>query len=187
VVIHPGAASGSRRWPPERWAWLAARLVAAGDRVVISGGESERELCQHVVRQLPADGAVDRSLIQVEAGTKDLPELAELIARATLLICGDTGIAHLATAFGTPSVLLFGPTAPSWWGPRIDQQRHTVLWSAAPGYRGDPHADAVDPALLALSPEEVLDAADSMLDSLRRGARRAERTTPPSGQARQAS
>ena len=44
------------------------------------------------------------------------------------MVSGDTGIAHLATAYRTPSVLLFGPTPPAWWGPLVDLDRHRVLW-----------------------------------------------------------
>ena len=47
---------------------------------------------------------------------------------AAVVVSGDTGIAHLATGYGTPSVLLFGPTPPAWWGPLVDLDRHRVLW-----------------------------------------------------------
>jgi ADP-heptose:LPS heptosyltransferase len=74
---------------------------------------------------------------------------------------GDTGIAHLATGYRTPSVLLFGPTPPAWWGPLLDRHLHRVLWheelfDTAPrrapraGWR-EPH-----PALAAITVEEVL-------------------------------
>ncbi|MGL5859288.1 MAG: glycosyltransferase family 9 protein, partial [Angustibacter sp.] len=45
VVLHPGAASGSRRWPPDRWTAVARALRAAGHRVLLTGGPDERELC----------------------------------------------------------------------------------------------------------------------------------------------
>src|SRR5207237_79615 len=48
------------------------------------------------------------------------------VRRWTRLVCGDTGVAHLATALGTPSVLLFGPVPPSRWGPLADPELHTV-------------------------------------------------------------
>ena len=55
------------------------------------------------------------------AGETDLLTLAATIAHARLLLCGDTGLAHLATAFGTPSVVLFGPTPPARWGPPVNR------------------------------------------------------------------
>jgi ADP-heptose:LPS heptosyltransferase len=66
--------------------------------------------------------------------------------------CGDTGVAHLATALGTPSVVLFGPTPPAEWGPPPDPG-HAVLWA---GRRGDPHAAAPDPGLLAITVLDVV-------------------------------
>lgn len=143
VVLHPGAASGSRRWPAERFAAVAAALLADGHRVVVTGGPSERDLAAAVA----AAGA--------EAVGTDLTELAALVADAALVVCGDTGVAHLATAYGTPSVLLFGPTPPAEWGPRSGP--HTVLWRGSG--RGDPHGADPDPALLALTVGEVLTAA----------------------------
>ena len=57
-------------------------------------------------------------------------------------------VAHLATAYGTPSVLLFGPTAPSRWGPPADGP-HEVLWCG--DGTGDPWGDEPDPALLRIT------------------------------------
>jgi ADP-heptose:LPS heptosyltransferase len=76
-----------------------------------------------------------------------------------LLICGDTGVAHVATATGTRSVLLFGPTPPDTWGPR-DGSRHVALWAGA---TGDPHGGDPHEGLLALTPSDVLRASRSML------------------------
>jgi len=70
------------------------------------------------------------------------------------VVCGDTGVAHLATAFATPSVVLFGPTPPDRWGPVTDGP-HRVLWA---GREGDPHAADADPGLVEIPVDAVLDA-----------------------------
>jgi ADP-heptose:LPS heptosyltransferase len=98
------------------------------------------------------------------SGVLDLDGLAATVAGARLVLCGDTGVAHLATAYGTPSVVLFGPTPPQCWGPAIDQELHTVLYKAKPGYRGDPHADEPDASLLAIQPADVIAAAQELLE-----------------------
>ncbi|MDT0165496.1 glycosyltransferase family 9 protein [Actinotalea sp. AC32] len=157
VVLHPGAASGSRRWPVDRWAALAAGLVADGRRVVVTGGPQEAAIAGAVVDGLAGDRATST------AGDLDLPGLARLVAGAALVVCGDTGVAHVATAVGTPSVLLFGPTPPRWWGPCIDEDTHVVLWHGDPERPGDPHGDETDPALLAVSTAEVRDAVEALL------------------------
>ncbi|WP_454049327.1 glycosyltransferase family 9 protein [Cellulomonas sp. Marseille-Q8402] len=156
VLLHPGAASGARRWPADRWGALGARLTTTGWAVAVTGGPDERDLAARVAN-LAGAGAHDLS------GVLDLDALAALVAGARLLVCGDTGVAHLATAVGTPSVLLFGPTPPAGWGPRIDPDRHRVLWRGEPGYAGDPHGAAVDPALDRITVDQAWDAVGQTL------------------------
>ena len=146
TVIHPGAASESRRWPVERWAVIAAREAERGRRVVVTGSAGERRIASEVAERA---GLEPGSML---AGRTDLGELAAVVAAAGRVICGDTGVGHLATAFGTPSVLLFGPTAPDLWGPPPGRVQHVVLWK---GRRGDPHARTPDPGLLAIGVEEA--------------------------------
>ncbi|CAN5362789.1 glycosyltransferase family 9 protein [soil metagenome] len=154
VVVHPGAAFGSRQWPAGRFATVARALAGQGQRVVLTGSTEERPL---------AAGVADRAGLDpshVLAGRTSILELAALVAQARLVISGDTGVAHVATAYRRPSVLLFGPTPPSLWGPPARPQ-HLVLWRGHG--RGDPFAATVDPALLAIGAEEVLAATDALL------------------------
>lgn len=158
VVVHPGAASPARRWPAKRFATVARALAVAGRPVVVTGNAQEAALARCVAG---AAGLPDEHVI---AGTTDLPTLAAVLAAADCLIAGDTGVGHLATAVGTPSVLLFGPTSPAHWGPLSERRpsapRHRVLWS---GGSGDPHADRPDPGLLRIDADEVLRAVDEVL------------------------
>ncbi|MFH5821529.1 glycosyltransferase family 9 protein [Georgenia sp. AZ-5] len=163
VVLHPGAASGARRWPAARWSSLARRLAGAGHRVVVTGSAGERDLCAAVVAGARDERAAGGAGVTCLAGALDLPALAEVVGRARLLVCGDTGVAHVATALGTPSVVLFGPTPPAWWGPAVDTDRHVVIWHGTGP--GDPHGAEVDPALAAITAEEVWDAARGLLSS----------------------
>lgn len=148
TLIHPGAASGARRWPPDRFAAVARAEREAGRRVVVTGGPGEEGLARRVA---VAAGLDDEAVL---AGRTDLLGLARAVAAAGRVVCGDTGVAHLATALAIPSVVLFGPTSPHEWGPPAGS-RHVALWA---GRRGDPHAAEPDPGLLAISVDEVLDA-----------------------------
>ena len=157
VVVHPGAAYASRRWPLERFAEVVRCLHKEGMPVVVTGTATEWPLAQALaaVSGLPASSVL--------AGRTGLLELAALIASARLVICGDTGVAHLATAYRRPSVLLFGPTPPSQWGPRV-RGPHTVLWRGEGREgQGDPFADEPDPALLEIEVDDVLTAARQRL------------------------
>jgi ADP-heptose:LPS heptosyltransferase len=153
TVVHPGAASGARRWPAERFAEVVRREREAGRRVLVTGGEAERDLGLRVAGMagLP-EGCVT-------AGETGLPQLIRIVGGAGRVVCGDTGPAHLATALGTPSVVLFGPTSPEHWGPPADDVRHIVLWH---GSTGDPHAARPDPGLLEIGVDEVLAALDRL-------------------------
>lgn len=153
VVIHPGASAAARRWPADRFAVVAQALHDDGHDVVVTGSAGEAELARRVAR---AAGLPDSAVL---AGALDLMALFALISDCRLLVCGDTGVGHIATATATPSILLFGPTPPHWWGPR-GCGRHVALWS---GDRGDPHADAPDRGLLLITVGQVLDASRAIL------------------------
>lgn len=147
TLIHPGAASRARRWPPERWAAVAGSERAAGRPVVLTGGSDEADLCARVAALA---GLVPEASL---AGRTDLLSLAATVAAADRVACGDTGVSHLATAVGTPSVVLFGPTPPGRWGPPADRPHHVALWT---GSTGDPHASEADRGLLEIEVGDVL-------------------------------
>ncbi|MCU1657032.1 MAG: ADP-heptose:LPS heptosyltransferase [Pseudonocardiales bacterium] len=155
TVLHSGAKAPARRWPAERFAALAILLRERGHDVVVTGGPGEQALARRI-----AAAARVRALARL-----DLLDLLRLVAGARLIVCGDTGIAHVATNYATPSVVLFGPVSPQCWGPPPDS-RHQVLWHGAGD--GDPHADAPDPALLAITVAEAAAAADRALAADRR-------------------
>ena len=108
VLMSPGAGWGAKRWPAERYGAVAAKLNAAGYRVLVNAGPEERGIAAEVV--------------EASGGSAQMPEftLERLIAttrRAGLIIAGDTGPLHLACALGKPVVGIFGPTDPRRNGP----------------------------------------------------------------------
>jgi ADP-heptose:LPS heptosyltransferase len=147
VILHPGAKYGARRWPPERFAAVATLLRAAGHRVVLTGQPDEADLARSVARAAGVPAG------DVLAGRTDLGKLAALVAHARLVVSNDTGIAHLATAFGTASVVIFGPMAPSLWGPPPGRPQHVALWA---GQRGSPFAAEPHPGLLQITVPDVM-------------------------------
>jgi ADP-heptose:LPS heptosyltransferase len=149
VVIHPGAGYPSKRWPAERFAAVARGLRQRGERVVVTGSAEEIPLAAHVAE------LAGLTYEDVLAGKTSVVELAALVADAALVLCGDTGIGHLATAYGTPSVLLFGPSSVAEWGPPPSRSAHTVLRHVLSG-GVDPRGDEIDPGLLALTVDDVL-------------------------------
>jgi ADP-heptose:LPS heptosyltransferase len=164
TIVHPGAKEAGKRWSPGRFAELARELRRLGHRVVVTGSAPERELAEDVVRRA---GLPDTAVL---AGRVDLAGLAALVAHGRLVVSADTGVAHLATAYGTPSVVLFGPVSPRLWGPPPDRPWHRALWAgaavgaaggaAAAGAGAAGEGDArMHPALAAIGVDEVLEAA----------------------------
>ena len=116
ICIHPGASWRPRAWLPERFAaiadWVGEHYHA---QIVLLGSAEERDVEAAVLRHA-RNGRVT-SLF----GTLSLPEVAALLQCSRLLVGNDSGIAHLAAAWGTPTVALFGPQnrAVGPWSPVI--------------------------------------------------------------------
>lgn len=148
AFLAPGAGWGAKRWPPERYATVAAGLIQRGLAVVVNAPPAEQALAAPVV----AAGAIPF--------TATLPQLISLTRRIAICIAGDTGPLHLACALGRPVVGIYGPTDPSRNGPfgtRVRVLRSPVSRS---NYS---HRDAPDPGLLTIAPEDVLSAVDELL------------------------
>jgi len=103
VAIAPGARHATKCWPEDRWAELARRLVARGERPVLVGGPEDAALAGRIAAASP--GAVS------VAGGLDVLASCGVLARCLAVASGDTGVMHLATAVGSPVVALFGPTS----------------------------------------------------------------------------
>jgi heptosyltransferase-1 len=132
VVIHPGAAWASKRYPADRWGRVAAAIAAATGRpIVVSAGPGEAALARQVEE---ASGGV-----ATRADASDLPALVALLAGAALVLGGDTGPLHLAHALGVPALFLHGPTDPRTHGPYGAPER--ALRSETPPSRNAGYRD----------------------------------------------
>ncbi|MBH0780410.1 glycosyltransferase family 9 protein [Nocardia bovistercoris] len=158
IVIHPGAPA-ARRWPAERFARVAAALIDTGYPILVTGDAAEVGLA-HAVAE--AAGLPRRCVV---AGELTVRQLAATIAGAALLVAGDTGVGHLATAFGTHSVLVFGPASPDRAAPPPHRDANTALWA---GRVGDIDALDPDPGLLLVTEDQVIHAARRQLEATRR-------------------
>jgi lipopolysaccharide heptosyltransferase II len=105
VGLFPGSHAPARRWPAERYAAVARALLSDGFRVVVVGGPGDREVTGRVAAAAP--GVLDLG------GATDLQDLAALLSNLQVLVTNDTGPMHLATAVGTRTVSVWGPSDPS--------------------------------------------------------------------------
>ncbi len=110
ALINPGAAWPNKRWPPERFGEVAAFLQEIrGLPSIVLWGPGEEGLAGAVVE---TSGGAARV-----APPTNLRDLLALSRAASLMVSGDTGPLHVASAAGTPTVSLFGPTDPHRNGP----------------------------------------------------------------------
>ena len=107
VALCPGSTnSRAKRWHAERFAALADRLIeAAGATVILIGARAELDITNEVL-------AAMRQSAVVLTGKTSLAETTALLSLVNLLVTNDTGPAHLASALGRPTLVIFGPTNP---------------------------------------------------------------------------
>lgn len=120
VAIAPGAKWRAKRWPERYYAGLADVMAADGYGVLVLGSLEESPLLERIVSPVAEPDAV----LAVPGG---LRELAALFSLCDAAVCNDSGLMHLAAAVGTPSVGLFGPTAPH-FGFTPYGEGHKTLW-----------------------------------------------------------
>jgi heptosyltransferase-2 len=109
VALAPGSAWGTKRWP--YYVDLAKRL-APDFRIAIVGSRADTEVATKITDAVGADGVINT------AGSLSLLASAELIGRAQAIVTNDSAPQHLASAMGTPTLTIFGPTVPEFgFGP----------------------------------------------------------------------
>jgi lipopolysaccharide heptosyltransferase II len=117
-VFAPGAEYGpAKRWPAIHYAELARML---GRPVVLLGSGKEAQLCQEIA------GAAGGGICLNLAGKTALLQAFALIAAARAAISNDSGLMHVAAAFGVPQVAVFGSSSPLHTPPLNDKAQ--VLW-----------------------------------------------------------
>jgi lipopolysaccharide heptosyltransferase I len=123
ALLNAGAAWPNKRWPPERFGELASFLRAAcGLTPVVLWGPGEERLADTVIAA--------SSNTAIAAPATGIADLVALARAAALVVSGDTGPLHIATAVGTPTVSLFGPTDPDRNGPYTAQDEVVSRYGA---------------------------------------------------------
>lgn len=107
VALCPGSInSRAKRWPAERYAALADQLIdELGAEVIIVGSSGETQVSLEVTRQM-------RNQPLLLTGKTELAELVAILSQVDLLVANDTGPAHIASALGRHTLVIFGPTNP---------------------------------------------------------------------------
>jgi heptosyltransferase-2 len=116
VALAPGSAWGTKRWP---YYVELARRISDYARIAIIGSKADGPIAEEICAAIPAGCAINA------VGELSLLASAELIGRAQAIVTNDSAPQHLASAMGTPTLTIFGPTVPEFgFGPLAE--RHAV-------------------------------------------------------------
>ena len=127
VAIHPGTTSRYKVWPHDRFVRLIRELHSEHAlSAVLTGGSDEARNAQRIMQ---AAGGSEGNVVST-AGTLPLAATARLLRSAALFVGADSGIAHLAVALGTPTVVLFGASDHKKWG--TDDEKHCIVRQDVP-------------------------------------------------------
>jgi heptosyltransferase-1 len=107
IVFIPGSAHESKCWPAERFAQLADRISSQYNfPIVAAGSNSEKNKAEEI-------NSLEKTKIINLAGQTSLKELVELLRLAKLVVSNDTGPGHIASALGTPLVIMYSWSNPA--------------------------------------------------------------------------
>lgn len=119
ALLHPVAAFDTKQWATEKFARVAEFLSEKGFETVAVATKKEREVLENL-----------KNLSKAPVLTFDdltLPEITALASRAKIFVGNDSGIAHIAAAVNTPSVVIFGSSNRNHWRPWTDAPHEIVF------------------------------------------------------------
>ena len=158
AVLHPAAAFETKQWDARNFARVADELKERGLRTVAVAANNERQVLDALQQSAAADIVTFDNLA--------LPEITALASKAELFVGNDSGIAHMAAAVNTPSVVIFGSSNRVHWRPWTEAPHEIVFeefkCQPCPGHEcrefGEPRC------ILGVKPGKVLEAIDRVLN-----------------------
>ena len=159
ALLHPATAFITKQWPVNNFARVAEFLAEKGLRTIAIASKTDRSVLDEFVRisRIPITTFDDLTL----------PEITALASKAKVFVGNDSGIAHIAAAVGTPTVVIFGSSNRNHWRPWTDAPNEIVFEEFAcqpcSGYEckvfGEPRC------ILTIRPRSVFDAIEKVLIS----------------------
>jgi heptosyltransferase-3 len=162
ALLHPAAASATKQWATENFARTAEFLAEKGISTIAVAANHETD----VLKDLEEGSNVPI----ITFSDLTLPEITALASKATIFVGNDSGIAHIAAAVNTPSVVIFGSSNRDHWYPWTDAPKEMVFnefpCQPCPGYECKEFAEPK--CILSIEPEKVFTAIDRVLSSTER-------------------
>ena len=185
IVLHPGPLNAYKRWPLSYWQELITSLVKDDYQIILSASSAAQDIELNQVILSLLNEKVRGSVINTE-GRLNLPQAVSLLKGASLYIGVDTSVSHLSAACEIPTIVLFGATPPTNFGPwpngfigqepyQLRARSQTVQNVCILQGPGDcvpcrkagceDKADSRSECLDLLKPNQVIDAAQRMLET----------------------
>lgn len=114
ILIHPGVSKLSvqlgiiKTITPEKWAQVIDMLLESGKKVILTGGPDDKDCVTAIMAHLK--NIENTNFVDYYGKTKNLMELAKLIASCEKFVCSDSAPLHVAVALGVKTYVVFGPT-----------------------------------------------------------------------------
>ncbi len=119
AFLHPVAAFDTKQWATEKFARIAEFLHGKNFEIIAVATKKEREVLENLQKFSNAPITIFDDLT--------LPEITALASQAELFVGNDSGIAHIAAAVNTPSVVIFGSSNRDHWRPWTDAPNEIVF------------------------------------------------------------
>ena len=119
ALFHPAAAFDTKQWATENFARVAEFLFEKGLPTIAVATKSERGVLEKLRETSRVPIAIFDDLI--------LPEITALASKAKIFVGNDSGIAHIAAAVETPSVVIFGSSNINHWRPWTNAPNEIVF------------------------------------------------------------
>jgi len=163
VLLHPASLFHTKQWSAENFAAIVKALGEKGYESIAVASKSERAVLEKLAELAGPTLTIADDLT--------LPEITALASNAKLFVGNDSGIAHIAAAVNTPTVVIFGSSNRDHWRPWTDAPNEIVFNSfdcqPCPGYEcavyGEPRC------ILGISAEQVAAAVDRVLSEKEKG------------------
>ncbi|MFZ1701447.1 MAG: glycosyltransferase family 9 protein [Pyrinomonadaceae bacterium] len=157
ALIHPSSAFFTKQWPTVNFARTSEFLAKKGLKTIAVASKSEAATLEKLQSE--------SSIPVITFDDLTLPEISALASKACVFVGNDSGIAHIAAAVGTPSLVIFGSSNRDHWRPWTDAPNEIVFEEVAcqpcPGYEckefGEPRC------ILTVLPERVFSAINNLL------------------------
>ena len=157
ALLHPTSAFFTKQWSVENFARTAEFLNQKGLKIIAIASKSENSVLDALTRESKVPITIFDDLT--------LPEITALASKAKVFVGNDSGIAHVAAAVGTPSVVVFGSSNRNHWRPWTDAPNEIVFeplpCQPCPGYTcevfGEPKC------ILSVTPSAVFTALERVL------------------------